>query len=89
MAYEHREGSGSLFPNTYKEKDTQPDYKGDIMLNGELMSIAGWSKPGKNGEFISVKISPKIAVKASDSPSYQTPRQNSPMPESDPDDLPF
>ena len=78
MPYEHREMTGTLFQNGYKQKPNQPDMKGEVMINGTLMEIAGWKKEGKNGEFLSLKISEKIKVKASDLP---------PVPEDD--GLPF
>jgi hypothetical protein len=45
MAYEEIEGFGSMFENSYKEKDSQPDYKGKIMINGEIVKLSGWKKP--------------------------------------------
>ena len=37
MAYEMRAGSGSLFKNDRKEKETHPDLKDKVMLpNGEV-----------------------------------------------------
>ncbi len=60
MAYEHREGQGSLFKNGKKEKDSHPDYRGDAMVNGALVEIAAWVKEGKNGgKFMSLSIKPK------------------------------
>ena len=60
MAYEHREGSGSLFTNHKKEEgSSQPDYRGDAMVGGVLVEIAGWKKQGNNGTFLSLNIKPK------------------------------
>jgi len=59
MSYEHKEGSGSLFKNGYKQKESHPDYKGEVKINGVLMDIAGWVKEGKNGKFFSLKVSEK------------------------------
>jgi hypothetical protein len=60
MAWEHKEGSGALFKNAKKEKDSHPDYRGDAMVNGTLMEIAAWIKEGKNGgKFMSLSIKPK------------------------------
>jgi hypothetical protein len=57
MAYEPKDNTGALFPNSYKEPgDNKPDYKGTMLVNGEEFEIAGWVKPGKNGDFISMKI---------------------------------
>lgn len=62
MAYEMQDGQGTMFQNTYKEVgDKKPDLRGECVINGELMEIAGWWKnpnPEK-GEFLSLKIQPK------------------------------
>ncbi len=56
MAYEQKEGQGSLFPNDRKEKETHPDWKGEIKINGKLYWLSGWDKKGGRGGFISVSI---------------------------------
>ena len=41
--YVHKEGSGSLFKNSYKEKENQPDLKGTMTgLDGKEYEVAGW-----------------------------------------------
>jgi hypothetical protein len=47
MAYEPKEGSGSLFKNEKGDNPARPDYRGDIMLDGVLYEISGWIKPLK------------------------------------------
>lgn len=59
MAFEHKDGSGSLFKNDKKGNDRAPDYKGDICVNGEVMEIAAWLKEGKAGKFMSLSVKPK------------------------------
>ncbi len=63
MAYEHKEGQGSLFNNDRKEKETQPDLSGKIMVNGKLHWIAGWNKEGAKGSFISLSIGKEVQAK--------------------------
>jgi hypothetical protein len=47
LAYEHREGSGSLFKNDKREKDSQPNARGDALVGGILYEIAAWTKTDK------------------------------------------
>jgi hypothetical protein len=63
MAYELKEGSGSLFKNDRKEKDTHPDYAGSIMINGKEHYLNAWLKDGKNGKFFSGSIGKEKAPK--------------------------
>ena len=60
MAYEQRDNSGSLFKNDRKEKETHPDYKGDAMVNGQMVWMSAWLKTASNGnKFMSFSFSPK------------------------------
>ena len=43
-----RDNSGALFQNKDK-KDKQPDYRGECVVNGKTLEIAGWKKQSKNG----------------------------------------
>jgi len=53
MSYEHKVNSGSIFPNQKKTSDNQPDFKGQVNVEGKLFDIAIWNK----GKFQSIKIS--------------------------------
>jgi len=51
-------GNGSLFKNTNKTNDNQPDYSGSIKLqDGKDQQIAAWIKEGAKGKFFSIKLS--------------------------------
>ena len=57
--YKHKAGSGTLFPNKYKEKENQPDLKGTFTdLDGKEWEIAGWNGTTQAGD-------PKISIKHS------------------------
>lgn len=60
MAYEQREGGGALFKNDRKQRgSSQPDYKGNALVNGVEMDVAAWVKEGRSGKFFSLSIKPK------------------------------
>lgn len=56
--FQQKPGFGSLFKNTKKEKDSQPDYRGDACTpKGEQVRLAGWIKKDKNGaSYLSLKV---------------------------------
>jgi len=54
---EVRPGSGVLFRNDRKERDTHPDYTGSITLpDGTEHWFKAWLKEGSRGKFLSVQI---------------------------------
>ena len=57
MSYQHKPNQGSLFKNDRKEKETQPDFTGTIMVGDKEMRISAWKKQGKGGEFFSIALS--------------------------------
>ena len=50
MTYETRELSGALFKNNKREKETQPNARGECRINGVLFEISAWTKETKGGE---------------------------------------
>lgn len=64
MAYQPREGSGSIFTNDKGDNPARPDYRGDIMLGGVLYELSGWIKPlpsDPSRRFLSLAGKPKEA----------------------------
>lgn len=59
MAFETREGQGSLFQNDRKEKDGQPDYTGKVRIAGVLYQLAGWKRKAASGVgYLSLSVKP-------------------------------
>lgn len=57
--YEKKDMSGSLFKNDRKEKDSHPDFQGDIIIDGKHYWLSGWVKEGQKGKFFSLAAKPK------------------------------
>ena len=59
MAFELKEGQGSLFVNDKGDNENRPDYKGKFILGGNEYKISAWIKnkdvPGKKS-FLSLSI---------------------------------
>jgi uncharacterized protein (DUF736 family) len=56
--YQQKPNTGAIFKNKKKEKETQPEYKGTIDVDGVAKEISLWVKKSKAGEsYFSVQIS--------------------------------
>jgi hypothetical protein len=64
MTEYNNENRWSLFKNTRKEKDSQPDYTGSLNVDGAEYYLDGWVKDGAKGKFFSGKIKRKDAKPA-------------------------
>ena len=86
MAYEHKEGNGTLFPNDYKLQDTHPDFRGTAKWRGEMIEIKMWKGETQSGtEKFSLQIKEprkkgEAKPQAEPDPKY-TPKEE--------DDIPF
>ena len=56
---EQKDNSGVLFKNDKKDKDSHPDYKGNITVDGKNYWLSAWIKTGKNGRFMGLAVNPK------------------------------
>jgi hypothetical protein len=46
---------GALFRNTEKtESSKQPDYRGDLLVNGVELKLSGWIRESPRGKFLSL-----------------------------------
>ena len=60
MAYEIKDGQGSLFRNKKKTNERAPDMNGDVKLDGKMYRIAGWTRTTQTGDkWLSLSIQPK------------------------------
>ena len=82
-----KDNSGNLFKNTYKEEGSkQPDFKGDVIIGGNVMKASAWINKDKNGNhYIGLQFqSMEDVAKYSKETSNSTPK-----PQFDKNDLPF
>jgi hypothetical protein len=82
MDESQRNNSGVLFRNDKKETGNQPDYKGNITVDGKPYWLSAWIKDGKTGKFMGLALSPK------DEANTSSPKKKSGFDDMD-EDLPF
>ena len=58
---EKMNNSGVLFKNDKKDTEKHPDYKGNIMVDGNEYWLSAWIKEGKTGKFMGLAVSPRDA----------------------------
>ena len=81
--------SGALFKNDKDGKESRPDYKGTLNVNGTDYWISAWIKSSKAGsKYMSLSVQPKEARQDDRRPERGQPVAASAAPEFD-DDLPF
>lgn len=69
---ELKNNQGILFQNK-KEKDSQPDFRGEVNVDGEIYQIALWKKKSKNDNvYLSVRVEPK---RESEVKAYNEPKE--------------
>jgi len=60
MAYQMKDGTGTLFKVQDKKNERGPDYTGDCMIGGEVFRMAAWIKESESGrKFMSFNFEPK------------------------------
>jgi hypothetical protein len=64
MAYDHKEGEGSLFKNDNKQKGTDRDYQGSGRFEGKEVWLSGWinEKKDGSGKYLKITMKPKDAA---------------------------
>ena len=85
---------GVLFKNDRKEKDTHPNMKGSINVEGVEYWVSAWTKEGQNGKFISLSLTPKeqtqtAAQVTQKAAPTQRQQQAAPVVLDDDSDIPF
>jgi hypothetical protein len=73
--------SGVSSANDYKQKENHPDFTGKCTINGKEFRMAGWTRQGNNGNFISWKFSEPLPKEGVQEPQA--------IPNNAKDDLPF
>jgi len=60
MAYEQRDNSGSLFPNTKRPGKQDADYRGSVKVDGKDFWISLWKKEKDGKPWLSISLTPKV-----------------------------
>jgi len=63
MAFQQKPDSGTLFGNTRRTKEAQPNSTGTALIGGVVYRVAGWTKMMKSGEkYLSRRFTPANQV---------------------------
>lgn len=94
MAYEQKEGQGSLFRNDKQGNERRPDYRGTIKINGKVYRLSAWVKDGQKGKWLSLSAEEEQPKTQLDEAGFKTPHSefatSSPQGfREEPGDLPF
>lgn len=86
---ERKNNTAVIFKNNYKEKETQPDFKGEGVVNGEEVRIAMWVNTSKKGDkYFAATFEKKEQQDGSGNVQKEQPKKAETKQEAD-DDLPF
>jgi uncharacterized protein (DUF736 family) len=88
---EQKNNSGTIFRNNYKSKDTHPDWRGKVTIDGKEWEISLWSKNGeKAGEYFSAAFGePYVKSEIQSAPEPKKEFKSKPISDEFDDDLPF
>jgi hypothetical protein len=59
MAFELKDGQGTLFVNDKQGNEKRPDRRGEVNIGGTIYKLSGWLKEGKNGPWLSLSVEVK------------------------------
>ena len=90
MAFEHKDGSGSLFINDKGDNPARPDRRGEIMIGGVLYELSGWVKQKEGGKpWLSLSAKPKTQQQEVTRGSQRAAGQRQAPRDDDSDPIPF
>lgn len=97
-------GTGALFRNSKKVKESHPDRNGTLVLDEAAMDslvkaraageplqldLSGWVKSGVNGQFISLSVKPAWKPDTQKAKAPVSPKGIKPVAALDDDEIPF
>lgn len=81
MAYQMKDGSGTLFKVLEKKNEKGPDYTGDCMIEGTVFRMAAWIRESESGrKYMSFKFEPKDEQAAKPAPKKSRHDEDSDVP---------
>jgi hypothetical protein len=87
MAYEQKDGTGSLFKNDKGDNPKRPDYRGSIKVDGHVWELSAWIQEGQKGKYMSIKA--QVPRERAEKPAAPPPSTTGNVPEHFDDDIPF